>query len=90
MMNRPNDMNILISFNYYEASSKFQSSRCISAFTGWYWAFSIIVTACYTGSVISFIAFPVFPALVETMKDVKEGGYRVGTLSTVSLQVNCT
>ncbi|KAK3930163.1 Ionotropic receptor 21a [Frankliniella fusca] len=49
---------------------------------GWYWVFSIIVTACYTGCIISFIAFPVFPTVVDYIWQLWEGNYQIGTLDT--------
>nr|XP_015839670.1 PREDICTED: uncharacterized protein LOC660579 [Tribolium castaneum] len=47
---------------------------------GFYWIFTIIVTACYTGSIIAFVTLPVFPATVDTPEQLVRGKYTVGTL----------
>lgn len=47
---------------------------------GWYWIFTIIITACYTGSIIAFVTLPVFPQTVDTLEQLIDGYYRVGTL----------
>ncbi|CAH0695011.1 unnamed protein product [Spodoptera exigua] len=47
---------------------------------GWYWIFTIIITSCYTGSIIAFVTLPVFPETVDTIKQLLAGFYRVGTL----------
>ncbi|XP_055297477.1 ionotropic receptor 21a [Sitodiplosis mosellana] len=48
---------------------------------GCYWVFSIIITACYTGSIIAFVTLPVFPDFIDTLDDLIYGFYRIGTLS---------
>lgn len=50
--------------------------------SGCYWVFSIIITACYTGSIIAFVTLPVFPDFIETIDDLIMGFYRIGTLSS--------
>ncbi|XP_058803801.1 cilia- and flagella-associated protein 58-like [Phymastichus coffea] len=45
-----------------------------------YWLFTIIVTACYTGSIVAFITLPVFPAALERADELARQRYRVGTL----------
>ncbi|XP_013188628.2 ionotropic receptor 21a [Amyelois transitella] len=47
---------------------------------GWYWIFTIIITSCYTGSIIAFVTLPVFPETVDTIDQLLSGFYRVGTL----------
>nr|QIJ45763.1 ionotropic receptor [Glyphodes pyloalis] len=47
---------------------------------GWYWIFTIIITSCYTGSIIAFVTLPVFPETVDTIQQLLAGFYRVGTL----------
>lgn len=47
---------------------------------GWYWVFTIIITACYTGSIIAFVTFPVFPETVDSIEQLLWGFYRIGTL----------
>lgn len=42
--------------------------------------FSIIITACYTGSIIAFVTLPVFPETIDTFEDLIDGFYRIGTL----------
>lgn len=46
-----------------------------------YWLFSIIITACYTSSIIAFVTLPVFPSTIDSIDDLLRGFYRVGTLS---------
>lgn len=48
---------------------------------GWYWVFSIIVTACYTGSIIAFITLYVYPPVIDTVDQLLAGNFRVGSLS---------
>nr|AMM70646.1 ionotropic receptor 21a [Heliconius melpomene rosina] len=47
---------------------------------GWYWVFTIIITSCYTGSIIAFVTLPIFPETVDTIQQLLSGFYRVGTL----------
>lgn len=47
---------------------------------GFYWVFTIIITACYTGSIIAFVTLPVFPETVDTIHQLNSRFYRVGTL----------
>ncbi|XP_039755293.1 ionotropic receptor 21a [Pararge aegeria] len=47
---------------------------------GWYWLFTIIITSCYTGSIIAFVTLPIFPDTVDSIKQLLSGFYRVGTL----------
>ncbi|KAF5294150.1 hypothetical protein FQA39_LY13521 [Lamprigera yunnana] len=47
---------------------------------GFYWIFTIIVTACYTGSIIAFVTLPVFPETVDTVTQLLSGHYQIGTL----------
>ncbi|PSN58056.1 Ionotropic receptor 21a [Blattella germanica] len=48
---------------------------------GWYWAFSIIISACYTGCIIAFVTLPVYPARIDNLKQVIGHRMHVGTLS---------
>jgi hypothetical protein len=50
---------------------------------GWYWIFTIIITACYTGSIIAFVTIPVFPDTVDTVAQLLRGLFRVGTLGEI-------
>jgi hypothetical protein len=52
---------------------------CFS-FTGFYWLFTIIITACYTGSIIAFVTLPIFPETVDSIEQLTYGFYRIGTL----------
>ncbi|XP_041975747.1 ionotropic receptor 21a [Aricia agestis] len=47
---------------------------------GWYWIFTIIITSCYTGSIIAFVTLPIYPETVDTITQLLSGFYRVGTL----------
>ncbi|XP_026319536.1 ionotropic receptor 21a [Hyposmocoma kahamanoa] len=47
---------------------------------GWYWLFTIIITSCYTGSIIAFVTLPVFPETVDSIPQLLSGFYRIGTL----------
>lgn len=47
--------------------------------------FSIIITACYTGSIIAFVTLPVFPDTIDSIQDLLDGFYRVGTLCKVAI-----
>lgn len=47
--------------------------------TGFYWVFSIIITACYTSSIIAFVTLPLFPSTVDSINDLVSGFYRIGT-----------
>lgn len=49
-------------------------------FLGFYWVFTIIITACYTGSIIAFVTLPVFPETVDSISQLQNGFYRIGTL----------
>lgn len=49
-------------------------------FVGWYWIFTIIITACYTGSVIAFVTLPIVPTTVDTARQLVSGRFRTGTL----------
>ncbi|XP_058817940.1 ionotropic receptor 21a [Topomyia yanbarensis] len=47
---------------------------------GIYWVFTIIITSCYTGSIIAFVTMPIHPDTVDTVDQLRDGFYRVGTL----------
>ncbi|KOB79387.1 Ionotropic receptor, partial [Operophtera brumata] len=47
---------------------------------GWYWIFTIIITSCYTGSIIAFVTLPIFPETVDTIDQLLDGFFRIGTL----------
>lgn len=47
---------------------------------GIYWVFTIIITACYTGSIIAFVTLPIYPETVDTIGQLRDGFYRVGCL----------
>ena len=47
---------------------------------GMYWVFTIIITSCYTGSIVAFITLPVFPSAIETAEELLAYRYRIGTL----------
>ncbi|XP_017065564.2 ionotropic receptor 21a [Drosophila eugracilis] len=47
---------------------------------GAYWLFTIIITSCYTGSIIAFVTLPTFPDTVDSVRDLLGLFFRVGTL----------
>nr|CAH7764869.1 unnamed protein product [Callosobruchus chinensis] len=49
---------------------------------GFYWLFTIIITACYSGSIIAFVTLPIFPSVVDSVEQLISGGYQIGTLAT--------
>uniref|UniRef100_A0A0A9WKA0 Glutamate receptor delta-1 subunit n=1 Tax=Lygus hesperus TaxID=30085 RepID=A0A0A9WKA0_LYGHE len=51
-------------------------------FIGTYWIFTIIITACYTGSIVAFITLPVFPETIDSSKQLIEEGYKISILGT--------
>lgn len=59
------------------SNSKKTSTRML---IGWYWVFTIIITACYTGSIIAFVTLPVFPETIDSIDQLNSGFFRVGTL----------
>lgn len=65
-----------------ENTNNFQNSTKTKqvSFQGFYWVFTIIITACYTGSIIAFVTLPIFPETVDSISQLNERFYRVGTL----------
>ncbi|GAB0091856.1 Ionotropic receptor 21a [Sergentomyia squamirostris] len=61
---------------YSWSSSKKTSTRML---IGWYWVFTIIITSCYTGSIIAFVTLPIFPSTVDSIDQLLGGFYRFGT-----------
>ncbi|KAM8720027.1 hypothetical protein ACLKA7_006135 [Drosophila subpalustris] len=47
---------------------------------GSYWLFTIIITSCYTGSIIAFVTLPAFPDTVDSVLDLLGLFFRVCTL----------
>ncbi|XP_046987152.1 ionotropic receptor 21a [Schistocerca americana] len=76
-------------FGTFTNAFTFTGRRCWSNSTknatrmliGWYWVFSIIITACYTGSIIAFVTLPVYPSLLNTCQQAADWGFTVGTLA---------
>lgn len=62
--------------------SKKSSTRLL---IGFYWMFSIIITACYTSSIIAFVTLPMFPKTVDSISDLIYGSYRIGTFGNLSV-----
>ncbi|XP_022915376.1 ionotropic receptor 21a [Onthophagus taurus] len=48
---------------------------------GFYWIFTTIVTACYTGSIIAFITLPIYPITIDTVRQLLSGRFQIGTLN---------
>ncbi|XP_051156370.1 ionotropic receptor 21a isoform X2 [Leptopilina boulardi] len=51
-----------------------------SILIGIYWIFTIIITTCYTGSVIAFITIPDYPPAIESAAHLVKKRYRIATL----------
>ncbi|XP_052871022.1 ionotropic receptor 21a-like [Anopheles cruzii] len=66
----------------FQGTNSWSNSRKASTrmLIGIYWLFTIIITACYTGSIIAFITLPVKPERVDSVQQLHRGFYRVGTL----------
>ncbi|KAJ3639554.1 hypothetical protein Zmor_002908 [Zophobas morio] len=62
--------------NSWSRTDKFATRLLI----GFYWMFTIIVTACYTGSIIAFVTLPIYPETVDTPEQLISGRYQIGTL----------
>nr|QQP19800.1 ionotropic receptor 21a [Tropidothorax elegans] len=68
-------------FTFVGEKSWTKGAKCSTKlFIGTYWVFSIIVTACYTGSIIAFITLPVYPEVVDTMHQLLHKNYQIITL----------
>lgn len=52
---------------------------------GFYWVFTIIITACYTGSIISFITMPRYPETVDSVQDLLGLFFKVKTLGKATI-----
>ncbi|RZC35511.1 uncharacterized protein BDFB_001545, partial [Asbolus verrucosus] len=63
--------------NSWSKTDKFATRLLI----GFYWIFTIIITACYTGSIIAFVTLPVYPATIDTPEQLLRGRYQIGTLN---------
>ncbi|CAD6998062.1 unnamed protein product [Ceratitis capitata] len=68
---------LTFSGRYSWASTQKTSTRLL---IGSYWLFTIIITACYTGSIIAFVTLPAFPSTVDSVNDLLGLFFRVGTL----------
>lgn len=62
--------------NSWGKSKKFATRLLV----GFYWLFTIIITACYTGSIIAFVTLPVYPDTIDTPSQLLKGRYQIGTL----------
>ncbi|XP_043285593.1 ionotropic receptor 21a [Venturia canescens] len=51
-----------------------------SILIGIYWVFTIIITSCYTGSIMAFITVPVYPTAMETADQLHRNRYQIATL----------
>lgn len=45
--------------------------------------FTIIVTACYTGSIIAFVTLPAYPVVIDSVEQLLGAKFQVGTLGNV-------
>ena len=62
---------------YSWSNSEKTSTRLL---VGFYWLFTIIITACYTGSIIAFVTLPAFPDTADSVNDLLGLFFRVATL----------
>lgn len=67
---------LTFSGQYSWSSTKKSSTRIL---IGVYWVFTIIITACYTGSIIAFVTLPVQPHTIDTLDQLRDGFFRIGT-----------
>nr|APZ81412.1 ionotropic receptor 21a [Adelphocoris lineolatus] len=51
-------------------------------FIGTYWIFTIIITACYTGSIVAFITLPTYPETIDSSKQLLEEDYKISLLGS--------
>ncbi|KAM7353343.1 ionotropic receptor 21a [Cochliomyia hominivorax] len=70
---------LTFSGKYSWSNTKKNSTRLL---IGSYWIFTIIITACYTGSIIAFVTLPAFPDTVNSVMDLLGLFFRVGTLDS--------
>ncbi|XP_061392925.1 ionotropic receptor 21a-like [Musca vetustissima] len=68
---------LTFSGKYSWANTQKVSTRIL---IGSYWIFTIIITACYTGSIIAFVTLPAFPDTVDSVVDLLGLFFRVGTI----------
>ncbi|XP_061394483.1 ionotropic receptor 21a, partial [Musca vetustissima] len=68
---------LTFSGKYSWANTQKVSTRIL---IGSYWIFTIIITACYTGSIIAFVTLPAFPDTVDSVMDLLGLFFRVGTI----------
>lgn len=65
---------------YSWSNTKKTSTRLL---IGVYWVFTIIITACYTGSIIAFVTLPVQPDTIDTLDQLQNGFFRIGTFGRI-------
>ncbi|XP_073825938.1 ionotropic receptor 21a [Musca autumnalis] len=68
---------LTFSGKYSWANTQKVSTRIL---IGSYWIFTIIITACYTGSIIAFVTLPAFPDTIDSVMDLLGLFFRVGTM----------
>ncbi|KAI9583966.1 hypothetical protein GQX74_010301 [Glossina fuscipes] len=72
--------------NAFSCSSKYawSNTRTLSTrmLIGSYWIFTIILTSCYTGSIITFVTLPAFPNTMDSVKDLLRLFFKVETLDS--------
>lgn len=62
---------------YSWSNSKKMSTRLL---IGSYWTFTIIITSCYTGSIIAFVTLPPIIETIDSVEDIQGSFYRTVTL----------
>lgn len=73
---------LTFSGEYSWSGSSKDSTRLL---IGIYWVFTIIITACYTGSIIAFVTLPVAPDTIDSLDQLKDGFFRIGTFGMLKL-----
>ncbi|XP_044763252.1 ionotropic receptor 21a [Coccinella septempunctata] len=68
-------------FTFSEGDSWTNSDKMATrVFIGFYWIFTIIISACYTGSIIAFVTLPVYPETIDKVSQLQRGRYQIGML----------
>lgn len=52
--------------------------------SGTYWVFTIIITAAYSSSIISFITIPTYFDVVDNIHDLTEEEFKIGVAGAKS------
>nr|UEN71273.1 ionotropic receptor 4 [Gregopimpla kuwanae] len=90
LLTKPSSLNSMFWFVFSTFTNSFSvknpllnsglGKNSTSILIGIYWVFTIIITSCYTGSIMAFITVPVYPTAMETADQLLRNRYRIGTL----------